>query len=236
MSLPSFPKNTGITREDAINQILSSIAMEELGLSHILNAEGEKLQYTLGTLPGVNSPKATIEDLLAVNGSVKGLLEAAAKNQQTLSEKLEIVLSAANPENPLCPVRPVPVLDYGAITVAENWDSKFYPTKADHSLIVSGAQYVAPGDGWLFIVIDVLTSAPGTLQYQVIANGKAVTYHTMVGSYPSMTNFAIPISGGDTVRLGLMAPVDGNVTYGRDTVMNYIPYKSQVRRVTVRPS
>ena len=44
MSLPSFPVvNPPIEREDAVNQILSSIAMEELGLSHILNAEGEKL-------------------------------------------------------------------------------------------------------------------------------------------------------------------------------------------------
>ena len=52
MSLPSFPVvNPPIELEDAVNQILSSIAMEELGLSHILNAEGEKLQYILGTLP-----------------------------------------------------------------------------------------------------------------------------------------------------------------------------------------
>ena len=37
MSLPSFPVvNPPIEREDAVNQILSSIAMEELGLSHIL--------------------------------------------------------------------------------------------------------------------------------------------------------------------------------------------------------
>ena len=57
MSLPSFPVvNPPIEREDAVNQILSSIAMEELGLSHILNAEGEKLQYILGTLARYGSP------------------------------------------------------------------------------------------------------------------------------------------------------------------------------------
>ena len=39
MSLPSFPVvNPPIEREDAVNQILSSIAMEELGLSHILTS------------------------------------------------------------------------------------------------------------------------------------------------------------------------------------------------------
>ena len=36
MSLPSFPVvDSPIQRDDAVNQILSSIAMEELGLSHI---------------------------------------------------------------------------------------------------------------------------------------------------------------------------------------------------------
>ena len=41
MSLPSFPKvDPPIERENAVNQILSSIAMEELGLSHILNEIG----------------------------------------------------------------------------------------------------------------------------------------------------------------------------------------------------
>ena len=43
-----------ITREDVINQILSSIAYEELALSHILNAEAEKIEYILGILPGLS--------------------------------------------------------------------------------------------------------------------------------------------------------------------------------------
>jgi len=45
--MPKFSE-TEIKREDAISQIISSIAMEELGLSHILNAEGEKIQFVLG--------------------------------------------------------------------------------------------------------------------------------------------------------------------------------------------
>ena len=75
MSLPSFPNvDPPIQREDAVNQILSSIAMEELGLSHILNAEGEKMQYILGTLPGLSGPAATVKDVLNANESVRGLL------------------------------------------------------------------------------------------------------------------------------------------------------------------
>lgn len=49
MSLPEF-ENEPISREDAVNYILTSIAMEEMALSHILNAEGEKIQYVIGTL------------------------------------------------------------------------------------------------------------------------------------------------------------------------------------------
>lgn len=43
MSMPSFPSNgADMTREDALTMIIASIAMEELALSHILNAEGDR--------------------------------------------------------------------------------------------------------------------------------------------------------------------------------------------------
>ena len=43
MSMPSFPPNgADMTQEEALTMIIASIAMEELALSHILNAEGEK--------------------------------------------------------------------------------------------------------------------------------------------------------------------------------------------------
>ncbi len=82
MSQPSFPSiSPPITRENAINMILASIAMEELGLSHILNAEGEKIQYVLGTIPGLPGPNATIDDILATNESVREVLDSAVQNQ-----------------------------------------------------------------------------------------------------------------------------------------------------------
>ena len=90
MSLPSFPNiDPPIQREDAVNQILSSIAMEELGLSNILNAEGEKLQYILGTLPGLSGPAATVEDVLSANESVRDLLKTAVQNQLFLHTKMQ---------------------------------------------------------------------------------------------------------------------------------------------------
>ena len=104
MSLPSFPNiDPPIKREDAVNQILSSIAMEELGMSHILNAEGEKLQYILGTLPGLSGPAATVKDVLKANGSVKDLLETAMQNQLLLKSKMQCALDTTPAQGPAGP-------------------------------------------------------------------------------------------------------------------------------------
>ncbi len=96
MSMPNFPViSPPITREDAVNQILSSIAMEELGLSHIINAEGEKLQYVIGTLPGISGPPATVEDVLAANDSVRSMLDTITQNQLFYKNKMQSALASS---------------------------------------------------------------------------------------------------------------------------------------------
>ena len=103
MSMPSFPPDgANLTREEALTMIIASIALEELALSHILNAEGEKLQYILGTLPGAK-PCAGPQEVLAVNRSVTALLEAVTQNQMLLKNKLERALDACPPPAPPCP-------------------------------------------------------------------------------------------------------------------------------------
>jgi|GEM_PF-548769 len=94
MSMPTFPTSSP-KREESINQILSSIAMEELGLSHILNAEGEKIQYVLGTLEEGSLPEpATVDDVLKVNASVQNILKATAYNQMFLNDKMINAINA----------------------------------------------------------------------------------------------------------------------------------------------
>jgi len=94
MSMPTFPKNDPpLTREGSINGIISSIAAEELSLSHILNAEGEKLQFVLGTQPGL-SGGADIEDVLDVNKSVQRTLDEITRQQLLLGTKLNAALGA----------------------------------------------------------------------------------------------------------------------------------------------
>ena len=95
MSMPRFPEDQGnFTLEGSISQILSSIALEELGLSHIINAEGEKIQYVLGTLEGVPAPDPpTIEDLLKINKSVQEMLNTVSMNQMFLLGKMSTAIN-----------------------------------------------------------------------------------------------------------------------------------------------
>lgn len=98
MSLPKIPDmnpTMGITKDDAVNLLIASIAMEEIGLSHIINAEGEKIQYMLGTLVdadgnAIAAPTGvTPADVLSVNTSVNGTLKNVLRNQLLLQLKLE---------------------------------------------------------------------------------------------------------------------------------------------------
>ena len=85
MSQPTFPQiDPPLTREGSLNEIISSIAAEELSLSHILNAEGEKLQYVLGTLPGLTEA-AALDEVMKVNESVQSTLSGIVEQQMLLS-------------------------------------------------------------------------------------------------------------------------------------------------------
>ncbi|WP_025680504.1 hypothetical protein [Paenibacillus massiliensis] len=94
MSQPNIPNinpNITLTRDEAINLLLASIAMEELGLGHVINAEAEKIQYAVGTLPGLTIP-ATISELLIINKSVQSTLQETIKKELLLDSKLKTVL------------------------------------------------------------------------------------------------------------------------------------------------
>lgn len=96
MSMPNIPDispTISIDRNDVINLLLASIALEEIGLAHIINAEGEKIQYALGTLDGSSpSPQPSLEDILDVNSSVNDTLAMAIKKELLLDIKLKQVL------------------------------------------------------------------------------------------------------------------------------------------------
>ena len=106
MSLPTFPKiDPPLSREGSLNEIISSIAAEELSLSHILNAEGEKLQYVLGTLPGLEEA-ANFDEVMKVNRSVQDTLSDVMEQQALLTAKLSAAMKAPILPGPAGPTGP----------------------------------------------------------------------------------------------------------------------------------
>nr|WP_206695486.1 collagen-like protein [Bacillus velezensis] len=90
-NLPNITPVVTLSRDDTINLLLSSIAMEELGMAHILNAEGEKIQYALGTIPGLTGPPSSLADILNLNESVRDTLDSLMKQELLLGSKLDSI-------------------------------------------------------------------------------------------------------------------------------------------------
>ncbi|MEG0322251.1 MAG: hypothetical protein RR606_08680 [Oscillospiraceae bacterium] len=83
MSMPVIVPGT-VTTVQAVNDLIESVALEETGLSHILNAEGEKIQAF------VHMPGVTPDQLLAVNASVQGTVDAVTRLTMVLQSKLAL--------------------------------------------------------------------------------------------------------------------------------------------------
>ncbi|MEB9673371.1 collagen-like protein [Bacillus anthracis] len=101
-NLPNITPTITVTGEDAINLLLASIALEELGLAHIINAEAEKIQIALGTIPGL-SPFPTLSQILSINDSVNTTLQNATKKEMLLQFKLEDILQEPSFTGPTGP-------------------------------------------------------------------------------------------------------------------------------------
>lgn len=81
----------GDMRGRAITDLIQSVALEQAALSHILNAEGEKLQKLVALSKGDSA------SLLRANASVTGMVNTVARLEMILQGKLEMF------DNCLCP-------------------------------------------------------------------------------------------------------------------------------------
>ena len=86
------PKNTtsalGVATaagEQAINDLIESVALEQAGLSRILNAEGEKIQRVV-------NGGGTFAEAMAVNCSVQEMIGEITRLEFILQRKLNLVL------------------------------------------------------------------------------------------------------------------------------------------------
>ena len=82
MGMPVITPGTG-TRCQAITDIITSVALEQTALSHILNAEGEKIQKIV-------AQATTADELLAVNKSVNNMVNSIARLEMLLQSKLQL--------------------------------------------------------------------------------------------------------------------------------------------------
>lgn len=83
MSMPKI-ECTDINKCCAASSLLQSIALEETAISHILNAEGEKLQKAI-------SLDCDQKDLLKVNKSVEDMVEKITSLEMVLKSKLDLI-------------------------------------------------------------------------------------------------------------------------------------------------
>lgn len=83
MGMPII-KPSGVTKCQAITDIIESVALQEAALAHILNAEGEKIQKV------VAQPNVPIEQLLETNKSVQSMVGSVSRLEMILQSKLEL--------------------------------------------------------------------------------------------------------------------------------------------------
>jgi hypothetical protein len=76
-----------VSFEESVNLLLASIALEELSLAHIMNAEAEKIQEVV-KMPGCNK----LDDLVCIDKSVERMMRDVIKKEMLLEFKFDNIL------------------------------------------------------------------------------------------------------------------------------------------------
>lgn len=123
MSNPNIPNITpliSISTAQIVPLLLASVALEELALAHLLNAEAEKTQFVLGTLTPTRttfSPAVvSLSNLLDLDTSVQRTLRDVIKKEMLLEYKFENVLDLIETIETI-PSCPGSVTDSNGITI-----------------------------------------------------------------------------------------------------------------------
>ena len=83
MGMPIITPGTG-SRYQAVTDLIESVALQETALSHILNAEGEKMQAIIAMTD------VTPEQLMELNNSVNNLINSVTRLEIIFQAKLEL--------------------------------------------------------------------------------------------------------------------------------------------------
>ena len=183
MSAPNIPNITpviSIDRDDAINLLLVSIAMEELGLSHIINAEGEKIQLVLSKMAQTSFPSSPVVDqMMALNESVRQTLHIALKEEMHLQSKLESVIALLNANRKAADAAGSPGATGAAGSPAPAWTAAhaFAASTTNQTVTISGA-----GTALRFpenqVLVGVMKNAANTV-FTVSSSGHYLVTYTV---------------------------------------------------------
>jgi len=101
MSMPNIPNikpEINVDREKSIDLLIASVALQELALSHVVNAEAEKIQFVLGTLDKDYKKECpTIDELLEINKAVEKILKKVIQKEMLLEFMLEDAIDLMEP-------------------------------------------------------------------------------------------------------------------------------------------
>ncbi|MFD4820718.1 proprotein convertase P-domain-containing protein [Peribacillus butanolivorans] len=217
MSFPNTPPE-GINPIEGLDAgqiallLLASIAFEELGLAHVINAEAEKLQGAIGTLVDANGDPinpfiqaGSLAELLATNREVEKMLRTVIKKEMLLEFKFENVLDLLA-TLPTCTPTTSTFSNPASITIPDEGPSSPYPSTINvtgltgtiakvtatlHNLSHTHLNdleilLVGPGGQNVILMDDVGDSAPGVVN---------ATYTFDDASPNSMNAVTIPPSG-----------------------------------------
>ena len=145
--MPIIVPGTG-TREQSITDIIESVALEQTALSHILNAEGEKIQKIVLIA-------TTADEMLSVNKSVERMVKSITKLEMILQGKLQIF------EDCLCPpfIPCTPITQVGI--TQDIADPQIQIIKVSNtSFFISNTQPGQGQDTQLFRISSILPNQP----------------------------------------------------------------------------
>ena len=245
MSLPNIPNInpiTGLDPEQVALLILASIALEEIGLAHVINAEGEKIQAALGTLVDASGAQVgplalTLEELLEVNTSVEKTLRTVIKKEMLLQFKLEDTLAYLATLPPVTTTVTPPTCDCSlSLDVTIEGNDIVQPT-----LPVVGPPGSAPtGSSTLDILVDICTGCsptfnaiswdyqrtPGSPQFRQQFTAETINVEctevegTIVSMTLSGTGNAIGAGGGFTGQVEYVLVIDSTTGIATLTLLN----------------
>ncbi|MEG0852556.1 MAG: hypothetical protein RSF82_01695 [Angelakisella sp.] len=135
-----------IIRSQAITDIIESVALEQTALSHILNAEGEKIQAVVKTA-------TTTSQLTAVNASVKSMVNTISMLEMVLQSKLELFSDCLCPPTTPCTI-------VGSVDITKDFTSAYVDVVKTSNTLFDIGLTGAPVASYPFIISTTPSGLP----------------------------------------------------------------------------